>query len=253
MPQAEELALKALELDDTLGLAHAVLGDVYRAYQWDWEGAEREYKRAMELDPSGYQAPYGYAMLMSVLGRHEEAIAVSRRAEQLDPLELRTRSGVAVQLTRARQYDETIEQCRTILDIDPNFLVAYNELAKAYRGKGLHQEADAAWQRGRTLEGVSEEVLEGRSEAAILGEEGIARWRLKRNTQRVQRGEYVPPTLFADDHATLGEKDQAFEWLEKAYQEREGNLIYLKVDYIWDPLRDDPRFHDLLRRMNLAP
>jgi len=253
MPQAEELALKALELDDTLGLAHAVLGDVHRAYHWDWETAEREYKRAMELDPSGYQAPYGYAMLMGALGRHEEAIALSRRAEQVDPLELRTRTGVALQLNRARQYDEAIEQCRTILDIDPNFPIVYAELANAYRGKGLHQESDAAWQRGQTLLGVSEEVLEGRSEAAILGEEGIARWRLKRNTQRVQRGEYVPPTSFAYNYATLGEKDQAFEWLEKAYQERVGDLIYLKVEYIWDPLRDDPRFHDLLRRMNLEP
>jgi len=253
MPQAEELALKALELDDTLGLAHAVLGDVHRAYHWDWETAEREYRRAMELDPSSYQAPYGYAMLMSVLGRHEEAIALSRRAEQVDPLELRTRAGVALQLDRARQYDEAIEQVRTILDIDPNFPVAYTELATAYRGKGLHQESEAAWHRRAILGGISEEVLEGRSEAAILGEEGIARWRLKRNTQRVQRGEYVSPTIFADIHAILGEKDQAFEWLEKAYQEREGNLIYLKVDYIWDPLRDDPRFQDLLLRMNLEP
>ncbi|MEE8177147.1 MAG: hypothetical protein V3T65_04060, partial [Acidobacteriota bacterium] len=160
----------------------------------------------MELDPSGYQAPYGYAMLMSVLGRHEEAIALSRRAEQVDPLELRTRTGVALQLHRARQYDEAIEQVRTILDIDPNFPVAYTELATAYRGKGMHQESEAAWHRRAILMGVSEEVLEGRSEAAILGEEGIARWRLKRNTQRVQRGEYISPTLFADDHATLGEK-----------------------------------------------
>ncbi len=107
--------------------------------------------------------------------------------------------------------------------------------------------------RRAILSGRSDEVLERHSEAAILGEEGIARWRLKRNTQRVQRGEYVPPTFFAYNHATLGEKDQAFEWLEKAYQERAGELIYLKVEPNLDPLRDDPRFQDLLRRMNLEP
>ena len=252
MPQAEELALKALELDDTLGLAHAVLGAVQRVYHWDWETAEREYKRAMELDASGYEAPYGYAMLMSALGRHEEAIALSKRAEQVDPLELRTRTGVAQQLIWARQYDEAIEQSRTILDINPDFPQAYANLGSAYGGKGLYQESEAAWQRYDILQGYSREHLEP-SEAAILGVEGIARFYLERDTQRVQRGEYVRPTNFAAKHATLGEKDQAFEWLEKAYQEREGQLIFLKVDYRWDPLRDDPRSTDLLRRMNLGP
>ena len=246
LPQAEELALKALELDDTLGLAHAVLGAVHRVYHWNWENAEREYKRAMELDPSSYEAPYGYAMLMSALGRHEEAIALSRRAEQVDPLEVRTRTGVALQLIKARQYDEALEQCRTILDIDPNFELGHAHLALAYRGKGLHQERMAAAQRRKILRGDSEEELEGELKAAILGKEGVARWRLERDTQRVQRGEYVRPTTFADHHAALGEKDLAFEWLEKAYQERDGLLIFLKVDYIWDSLRDDPRFHDLL-------
>ena len=246
MPQAEELALKALELDNTLGLAHAVLGDVQRFYHWDWEGAEREFQRAVELDPSGYQAPYGYAMLMSVLGRHEEAIALSKRAEQVDPLELRTRTGVARQLNWARQYDEAIEQIRKILDINPDFQQAYSNLEYAYSGKGLHQEREAAWHRRAILRGASEEEMEERTEAASSGREGLARWYSDRDTQRVQRGEYVAPTSFALNHATLGEKDQAFEWLEKAYQERDGALIFLKVNHNWDPLRDDPRFHDLL-------
>jgi len=250
MPKAEELALKALELDDTLGLAHAVLGDVQRTYYWDWEEAEREYKRAMELDSSSYQAPYGYAMLMSALGRHEEAIALSRRAEQVDPLELRTRTGVAYQLNKARQYDEAIEQCQKILDIDPNHQPAYGNLVFAYGGKGLYQEYIAAYKRRAMIRGVSEEELEGPSDS---GEEGIARWRLEYNIRRVQRGQYVSPIPFAGDFGTLGEKDQAFEQLEKAYQERAGALIYLKVDFFWDSLRDDPRFHDLLRRMNLLP
>jgi len=253
MPKAEELALKALELDDTLGLAHAVLGAVQRRYHWDWETAEREYKRAMELDPSGYQAHYGYAYLLSALGRHEEAIAVSRRAEQLDPLELRTRDGVASQLHGARQYDEAIAQCRTILDIDPNFQRSYATLAVVYFQKGLYEDAVAALQKQLILGGASEEEVAGLANAyATSGEKGYWQWQLDYAKERAKQ-QYVRPSDFAEFYAQLGEKDQAFEWLEKAYQERDGGLVFLNVDREYDPLRDDPRFQDLLLRMNLEP
>ena len=117
MPKAEEMALKALELDNTLGRAHAVLGDVRRRYTWDWAGAEEEFKLAMELDPSSYEAPYGYSFLMSALGRHDEAIALIRRAQQVDPLNVRTRTGAANVFRWARRYDKALEQSQLALEM----------------------------------------------------------------------------------------------------------------------------------------
>ena len=137
----EVLAKKAIGLDNTLGEAHAVLGNVNRLYHWDWAGAEEEYKLAMELDPSSYEAPYGYAYLMTSLGRHDEAIAMSKRAQQLDPMNLRTRTGLASQFYHAGRYDEAIEQCQITLDTSPNFIQAYIRLYTSYEAKGLWEEA----------------------------------------------------------------------------------------------------------------
>ena len=146
-PKVEELAKKALELDNTLGKAHAVLGNVNRLYHWDWAGAEREYRQAIELEPSSYEAPYGYAYLMSGLGRHDEGIALSRRAQQLDPLNLRTRTSLASHLYQAGRYQEAIAECQTVLAMNPNFSRAYTGLTSSYEAMGLWEEAAAAWQK----------------------------------------------------------------------------------------------------------
>jgi tetratricopeptide (TPR) repeat protein len=251
MPKAEEMALKALELDNTLGRAHAVLGDVRRRYTWDWAGAEKEFKLAMELDPSSYEAPYGYSYLMSALGRHDEAIALIRRAQQVDPLNVRTRTGAANVLNWARRYDEALEQSRVALEMAPDYPEVHARLGTYYESMGLYEEAARAWQRTQILEGASEEEVAGLSEAAARGHEGYWRWQLDYLTERARR-EYVSARFFAMAHAQLGEKDKAFEWLEKLYEER-GPLNYLNVDSEYDPLRDDPRFTDLQRRMNLEP
>ena len=250
-PQAEELAKKAIELDNTLGKAHAVLGNVRRLYHWDWAGAEREYKQAMELEPSSYEAPYGYAYLMSGLGRHDEAIGLSRRAQQLDPLNMRTRTALASQLYNAGRYEEAIEECQTVLAMNPNFSRAYRRLNTSYEAMGLWGEAAAAWQKQQILQvGASQEEVAGLSAAAMSGKEGYWRWRLDYSTEQAKR-QYVSPTTFASFHARLGETEQAFEWLEKAYQERDNGLFAVKVIPDLDSLRSDPRFHDLLERMNL--
>ena len=253
MAKAEEMAMKALELDDTLSEAHAALGDVKRYYYWDWKGAEREFRLALDLDPSSFWPYQGLAFLMVYQGRHDEARAYQSRAQQLDPLNPRTHTAAAVQFRLARRYDEAIAQCKMMLEIDPNSLAAYNLLANIHEDMGLYEEAVPYRQQQLTLLGASVKDIAGIAEAyAISGSEGYWRWLLNAVTEAVNRGEFVDPTNFAGLHARLGEKEKAFEWLEKAYNEREG-LVYIKVHPSYDPLRDDPRFQDLLRRMNLAP
>ena len=252
MLKAEEMATKALELDSTLAEAHTVLADVKRHYYWDWEGAEKEYKLAMELDPSFFEAPYGYAFFMSAMGRHDEAIALGKRAQQLDPLNPATRTSAASRLRFARRFEESIEEIQSTFEMDPNYLPANKNLAEVYENMDLYEEAVAARGKALIFEGASEEEVADLSRAfATSGPKGYWRWLLDYHKEKADRGEYVAPMDIAIYHAQLDETDQAFEWLEKAYEAR--GLSLLKADPYWDPLRDDPRFNDLLRRMNLEP
>ena len=253
MPRAEELANKALEIDSTLAEALTIRASIKRSYYWDWEGAERDYKQALELDPSSSLTHGLYAFWMTVMGRHEEAISLARRALQLDPSSLVQRMLLQSAFYSARRYDEAAEQAHRALEIDPTYIPAYSALDGIYESTGSYQEAVAARQESMRLRGVSEDKIAAFLAAyATSGKDGYWRWILDDRTERAKQ-EYVTPTSFAANHANLGEKDQAFEWLEKAYEERRGQLIFLKSDNRWDPLRDDPRFTDLLRRMNLEP
>ena len=252
MPKAEEMAMKALELDNTLAEAHAALGDIQRGFHWNLEEAAKEYKLAMELDPSSYEAPFGHAFVMSALGRHDEAIVAIKRAQQLDPLNPLARTAAALHFIWARRYDKAIEQAQAAQQIFPDLPHVYDRLSEAYEFMELYDEAAAAWQRWQILLGVSEEKVAGISEAASSGKEAYWRWMLSYWNEKANR-EYVPTTEFYKSYAHLGEKDQAFEWLEKAYEGREGPMIFLNVFPYYDSLRDDPRFTDLLRRMNLEP
>jgi serine/threonine-protein kinase len=194
-----------------------------------------------------------YAGLMSVMGRHDEAVAQGKRAIQLDPARLGMRLSTASVLRSARRYDEAIEQCQIVLDLNPNFRTAYQWLSRVYEMKGLYEEAIAAYQRFLTLGGASEEEVAGLADAyQTSGKEGYWRWRLDDWTERAKQ-EYVLRTSFAVIYAYLGEKDQAMRWLEEGYKEHEFQMTGLNVAPEWDPLRDDPRFQDLLRRMNLEP
>ena len=251
MLKAEELAMKALELESTLAEAHATLGDVNRYYHWEWDKAERELTLAIELDPSSFRAHQSYAFLMTSLGRHDEASSHQSRAQQLDPLNLTTKTGRSSQLVYAGRYDEAIEECKRILDIDPNNERTHENLASIYEIQNLYPKAAEAYQKWLILRyGAKEEEVAGLTDAAVSGVESYGRWKLDYWEKRAER-EYVSPQRFARLYAQLGEKDQAFEWLHKALDDRIG--IYLKTSPWLDPLRDDPRFQDLLRRMNLAP
>jgi serine/threonine-protein kinase len=250
MPRAEELAMKALEIDNSLSEAHAGLGLIKLSYDWDWAGAEREFKLAIELDPSSARAHFGYGFFLEAMGRFDEAIEEGRRTQQLDPLNPTV--ALVEYFHNARRYDEAIEQAQILLEINPNFQATYRVLSWPYETQGMYEEAAAAYQRFLILGGATEEEVAGLSDAAALGAESYWRWKLDYWTERAKQ-EFVPPTEFIVIHAALGEKDQAFELLEKAYDEHEGTLWLLKVSPKFDTLRDDPRFQDLLRRMNLEP
>jgi len=252
MPKVEELVMKALELDNTLYDAHAWLGLLKHFYHWDWVGGEKELEMALELDPNSTEAHRAYAFFLSLMGRHDEGIAHTRRALQLDPLNLDLRTGLAEQFHRARRYDEGIEQCQAVLEINPNYQRAYYVISWMYQEQRQYKEAAAAYQKYLTLGGASQQEVAGLAEAAALGAEHYWRWRLDYWKERA-KAEYVQSMEFAKIYAALGEKDQAFEWLDRAYEAREGTLGSLKVNPKMDNLRSDPRFSDLLRRINLEP
>jgi non-specific serine/threonine protein kinase len=252
MPKIEELAMKALEIDDKFGAAHAMLAGVKGNYYWDWEGAEKELKIAIELDPSSSRAHNNYARFLGGMGRFEEAIPLMRRAQQLDPLFLGRRISAAQLFIEARRYDEAIEELEVTLAANPNFQRAYALFPSVYERQELYEEAIAAYQKT-----LSEEEVASLADAyQTLGKEGYWRWWLDYWTEMAKQ-RYVGSMPFAQVYAYLGEKDQAFEQLEKAYAEHDVSLTLFSgisgTNPAFDNIRDDPRFQDLLRRMNLEP
>ncbi len=251
MPKAEAAAEKAVELDNTLGLAHAVLGDVQRSFHWDLVEAEKEYQLAIQLDPNDARAYEGNASLMAILRRYDESIALARRAQQVDPQSASPRYTMGRLLVVARRYEEAEQQLMATLDIAPNNQLAYGVLAHMYELTGQYEKAASAHQKGWVLGGATEEEVAGLSNAwTTSGFEGYWQWKLDYLTNRDGNPELID---FATAYTNLGDIDQALEILEKAYQERDGSMIYLNAFPRWDPLRDDPRFTDLLLRMNLEP
>jgi serine/threonine-protein kinase len=254
--KAREAATRALELDDTLGEAHNALAAVKANYDWDWPGAEREYKRAIELNPGYATAHQWYSEMLSWLGRHEEALAEIKRAQQLDPLSLIINTVSGRVLLLAGQNDLAIEQLRKTLEMDPNFAFAHYILGAAYLRKGAFAEAIAEFQGATTLSPNITGYKAGLGYAyGRAGKSAEAR-KLLSELEELSRRRYVSWLDFEAIYAGLGEKDQAFAFLEKAYEQRDyrlvTGLVYMKVT-VPDPWRSDPRFQDLLRRVGLPP
>jgi eukaryotic-like serine/threonine-protein kinase len=251
MPKAKAAAMRALELDETLAEAHTSLAGILAAYDWDWTGAEKEFKRAIELNPRYALAHQWYARYLDATGRHDEGIAEARRAQELDPLSLIMNFEVGQAFYFARKYDQAIEQFKKTLELDPNFPPVYSFFPAAYEQKGMYDEAIAGFQKAITLKAGTEGSLFGLGHVyAVSGKQGEARKVLNELKQRSGQV-YVPGNGMALVYAGLGEKDQAFTWLEKAYEERSFQMQYLKVEPRWDSLRSDARFADLLRRIGL--
>jgi len=249
-PKAEEAATRALELDNTLAGAHVSLACVAWYYNWDWAEAERRFKEAIRLEPGYATAHQWYAEYLGAMGRQDEARAEIQRALELDPLSVIIHAQASQLAYWAGDYDEAIEYCRRGLEIDPDFLAAHQVLAQPYRVKGMYDQAIAEFHRSRELGSTPTAVGYLGHTYAEAGREAEAREALA-ELQELAKTAYVGPDLFALIYLALGEHDQAFDWLEKAYEERAFGLMLLKVDQHYDPLRDDPRFDDLLRRIGL--
>jgi TolB-like protein/Tfp pilus assembly protein PilF len=248
-PKAKSAAETALKLDDTLGQAHTALALVNMAYDWDWSGAEREFKRAIEISPSDSDAHYQYAYYLSLVGKFDEALAEIRRARELDPVSLVKITGVAQVLIMARRYDESIEQCRKALEMDPNLGFAHWLLGLGYMYKGSYEPAILALQKSIPLSGDSPDEPASLAHAyALSGKKMEARKILEELKQQAKR-KYISPGTIADLYGLIGDKDQAFALFEKACDERDNMVVLLKVDPYFDPLRSDPRFTNLLRRV----
>jgi serine/threonine-protein kinase len=246
-PKAKESAEKALALDDTLAEAHSALAFIKTVYEWDWQGAEKEFKRAIELNPNYSNAHYFYAFahLLS-LGRMDEANAEIRRALTLEPFSLIINTNLGRTYFLARQYDKAIEQYRRTLEMDSGFPRAHERLQEAYEQKGMYRESIA------DLEKINPEF--GAKLRAAFEKSGVkGYWQTRIDFDNESKQTYVSSYFTAVKYAALGDKDRAFESLEKAFNERDTWLVHLKVDPMLDGLRSDPRYTNLLAGMNLGP
>jgi TolB-like protein/Tfp pilus assembly protein PilF len=255
-PRAKAAAMKAVKLDDTLAEAHTALAAVKTLFDWDWPGAEQEYKRAIELNPSYPTAHYFYGFMYLIsMGRFEEAIAEMKRAIELDPFSAIVHANLGATLNFAGRHDEGIAQIKLALEIDPNLVAGKLRLAEAYEQLGNYEEAISAMEN---LPSYSYRYLEPRELAlikqayAVSGARGYWQKRLEFTKKRATEA-YFPPSVVALVCARAGDKNQAFEWLEKAYQDRDESLRLLRVVPGFDSLRSDPRYADLLRRIGLPP
>lgn len=250
--EAKKAVVRALELDETLGEAHASSGFFRFLYDWDFAGAESEFKQALELNSNYAESHHWYAVYLANMGRHDEASAEAKRAVELDPLSLLMNMTPALNCYVARQYDQAVEALLKVIDMEPNFPAAHSVLGSVYEQKGMYEKAIAEYQKVMQLsEGVA--TVEATMKAIIA--RAYAGWGKTRETTKLiaelTTGGDVTPFLMAEVYSSLGEKDQAFGCLNKAYEQRDLQLVSLKVTPTLDKLRADPRFADLVRRVGL--
>lgn len=251
-PKARAAAAKALEVDEELAEAHASLGLVRFQYDWEWSGAEAEFRRAIELNPGYPPAHQFYADYLKAMGRFDEALAEMGRALELDPLSLSIATGLGHVLYLSRQYDRAIEQYRKALQIDPRFVQAHLWFGRPYLQKGMFREAIDELTQAVSLSGASTVSLATLGQAyAAAGRATEAREVLEKLLER-SRQQYVPSYWIALVYTALGDRGSAFTWLDKAVQERSSWLAWIKVEPRFDSLRGDPRFAALLDRMHLG-
>jgi len=246
MPQAKAAATKALELDPNLAEAHMVAGMNAAFYEWDWAAAEREFKRSVELGPNVAITHYRYAWdFLSPMGQHDEAIAEMKRAMELEPLAVQQGANFAAVLMYARQFDAALEQAKKTYELDPGHGGAEHWLCHILNIKGMYAETLSIAEKNPSIFQSDASYAYAKSGQRQKAEQVIASWK------ELGKTKYVSNYWIAVSYAALGERDAAFVELEKAYQAREWFLQRLKVDPFMDPLRDDPRFKTLVKRLGL--
>jgi tetratricopeptide (TPR) repeat protein len=239
----------ALQLDPDLAEAHTPLAALLWLHDWQWEEAEREFKRSLELSPAYPTANHWYAEYVMTMGRHGEALARMKKGQELDPLSLIINVAVGWAFYLGRRYGEAIEQLRRTVELDPNYPVTYWILGRVLRKTGCYEQAIAEGEKGVSLSSGS--PLMRAALAHTLGSAGRTTEALQilDDLTKLAKQKYVAPYFFAGIHIGLGENDRAIEYLEKSYEEHSHWLIYLHIDPSMDGLRDDPHFQDLLRRV----
>jgi TolB-like protein/Tfp pilus assembly protein PilF len=248
-PKARAAAQRAVELDERLAEAHASLAVIAQNYDWDWQTVEKEYRRAIELDPNYPTAHHWYAESLALEGRFDEAFVEIERARQLDPLSLIIAADYGAILYFSRQYDRAIEQFRTVLDMEANFPRAHM-LELAYVQKGRYAQALADIDKWRRIE---DNPWSWTMLAYVYGRSGqqVEARRALEKLEELNRRRETDALSIAVAHVGMGDKEKAIAWLQKAYAEHSISTA-LKVDPIFDPLRSDPRFQELMRRVGLA-
>lgn len=250
-PKAAAAARKALELDETISDAHRALGSYKLNYEWNWSEAEREFKRAMELDPKNDGAYSMYGEYLITIGRFDEAIALRKRASDLaGPSAVPVIASLGNAYHYARQYEEAIKHYQRALELNPRFERGHVAMGMAYVQLGRHEEAIAEINQAISLRDEIRNIAALGYAYAVAGKRAEAR-KVIDDLVELSKGEYVRPFYIAGIYAALGERDQAFTWLEKAYQDRHPQMTLIGVDPAFDPLRSDPRFAALLRRVGI--
>ncbi len=252
-PKAKEAALKALALDNSLAETHTTLADVRLHYDFDWKGAEEGFRRAIELNPNYSAAHHWYGVLLAISGRSAESEVELKHALQLDPVSLAVACDMSLHALYARNFDGAIEQARKCLELDPAYHMGHVWLGRGYLEKKMYPEAIGEFKRAIELQPANLLALSFLGNAyARAGQPALAR-KIIRDLDELSRKRYVAPTLTAMIYAGLGENDRVFQFADRALQEHDPLLTRLKVDPIVDPIRSDPRYPALLRRVGLQP
>jgi len=253
MPKAKAAALKALEIDDTVSDAHASLAYVRMHYDWQWPASEEEFKRSIELNPSNAIAHHWYSHYLTAMGRNEESLAETKRAQELDPLDPVISIHLAWLYYNSHQFDSVIEQCVKVLKLEPKSFWPHFNLGWAYEQKQMFSEAIAEFEKTREMAPSQTHAVAGLAHAYAAAGKRIEALQVLNELQAMSKRGYVSSFDVAIVYMGLGDHPKTLEWLDKAYAERSGWLVYLNQDPKFDGLRSDGRFQELLRRIGLAP
>lgn len=250
---ARPAIMKALEIDDDLALAHNALAELKYQYEYDWAAAEKEFKKAIELNPNVAWIRQAYGWFLMSEGRFEEAISQTEKARELDPSSLTVNAGRARLFYYSRQYDQAIHHFQNIIAIEPNDRSSYYALYDVYEQKKMYREAVETYLKIRSLNGAKPEKVEEFREAfSLSGWQGFLRKQLQ-ELENTAKTKPVSPYSFANLYVRLGQKDEAFAWFEKTFEARDPSILQFKIEPAYDILRDDPRYAGLIRRIGLQP
>jgi TolB-like protein/DNA-binding winged helix-turn-helix (wHTH) protein len=250
MPKGKAAARRAIELDETLAEARAALGFIVFFYDWDWQAAEGNFRRGLELDSDSADLRQSYAHLLSNIGRHEQALFEIKLSRELEPLNLRTGALEGQFLLHAGQTDAALDRLQKTIDLDPNFWLAHLFAASAYIEKGMFEKAFSEGRKAKRLSPSQNwSIAFGGYALAKAGKQSEARAVLD-ELLGLSKTRYVPPYHFALIYNALGEGEKALDYLEKGFAEKDVRMVFLKVEPKWNNLRSEPRFVDLMRRMN---